>query len=176
MNFTESFIYLSFFFIRRDKIESLKVQGTDPIYKQNKAQGDLYTAAQPDSKSFAEFKKMGIKTIINLRGQDEMKFAEEKIVQDQQMKYVHIPVSPATLDLKTVNEFSQYLAKPENYPILVHCSSANRAATMVALDEIIRNQQDVEAEIQKASQYGITKDALKDKIREVAASKDKKAE
>ncbi len=166
-----SFISASILNAQTD-IETITMQNIQPVYKQKKPHGDLYTAGQPSKDSFFTLKELGIKTVLNLSSDEEIDFPEKEVVVNLKMNYVNIPVTPANLDLKTIEKFSAVLSNPENYPIFIHCSSANRAATMVALDEIITNKQPVETEIQKATQYGITKEALKEKIRQIMKTKE----
>ena len=53
---------------------------------------DVYLAAQPSAEDLAEAKKLGIKTVINLRPESETKdFKEREAVEAAGLAYVHIP-------------------------------------------------------------------------------------
>ncbi len=95
---------------------------------------DFYRGGQPRKSGFEYLKRIGVKTIINLRGQN----GEEKVVQGLGMKYVQIPMSALEKvpDVK-VQEFFDVLRDHENYPVFVHCRrGADRTGFMVGLYRI----------------------------------------
>lgn len=77
--------------------------------------------------------KLGFKTVINLNTEKEGSKAEQALVEKAGMKYLNIEVST----LAPTPEQSAALAKaiddPANYPILLHCESANRVGAAWAL-------------------------------------------
>lgn len=100
-----------------------------------KVSDDLYRGAQPTEKGMEELKKMGIKTVINLRSfhsdKDEMKeipgLAREHIF----MKAWHAEEEDIVKFLKIVTDKSRG-------PFFVHCNyGSDRTGTMVAVYRII---------------------------------------
>jgi tyrosine-protein phosphatase SIW14 len=80
----------------------------------------LYRGGQPDREGFEYLKKQGIKTIINLRTENE----EEAIVKELGMNYVHIPVSLkiwSKIPDRAIANYFKVLEDPANYPIFFHC-------------------------------------------------------
>ena len=97
-----------------------------------------------DPKRYAELKKLGIKTIINLNTDEEGAATEGKAIAAAGIDYVSIPVSTLAPDANEVKAFSTYVNDPKYYPILVHCESSNRVGAMWAL---YRAENGVPAEI-----------------------------
>ena len=80
----------------------------------------LYRGGQPGREGFEFLKTNGIKTVINLRAEND----EEVIVKKLGMNYVHIPIS-ITMWSKipdgAIDQYFKVLNDPANYPIFFHC-------------------------------------------------------
>lgn len=96
--------------------------------------GGLYRAGQPTPKGFALLKRRGIKTVINLRAEDD----EQTVVRDLGMKYVHIPLSAwHRVPDEAIQTFFAVLRDKENYPVMVLCErGADQTGVMVGLYRI----------------------------------------
>jgi tyrosine-protein phosphatase SIW14 len=83
----------------------------------------LYRGAQPRSQGLAELKKLGITTIVDLRGEDPAKIAwERQQAESLGMRFVQIPVSGWSPP--TDEQVIQFLSLFHNDPkekIFVHC-------------------------------------------------------
>ncbi len=83
----------------------------------------LYRGAQPRSQGLAELKKLGITTVVDLRGEDPQKIVwERRQAESLGMRFVHIPVSgwsPPT-DEQVVQFLSLFHDDPKAR-IFVHC-------------------------------------------------------
>jgi len=106
----------------------------------HKVSDDLYRGAQPEALGFSELKKLGVKTVVNLRlahsDRDEMKKAGLKAGAD--FKYVHIRMEAWDADEDEVVELLKVLADPANRPVFVHCKhGADRTGMAVAIYRII---------------------------------------
>jgi len=95
----------------------------DGIPNAGKISEVLYRGAQPRKQGLAELKKLGISTIVDLRGEDESKITWERCeAESLGMRFVHIPVSgwaPPTNE-----QVAQFLALFRNDPaqrVFVHC-------------------------------------------------------
>jgi protein tyrosine/serine phosphatase len=95
-----------------------------------------YRGSQPDREQFAELKKLGIKTVIDLR--KDSKKAEGEWVRDLEMKYFLIPMkasTPATID--QTSYFLSLVNDPANWPVYVHCKGGrHRTGAMTAVYRI----------------------------------------
>jgi protein tyrosine/serine phosphatase len=85
-----------------------------------KVNENYYRGAQPDAAGFAELKRMGIKTVIDLR-KDSVREAPEW-VRAAEMQYINIPMKAST---PATEEQAEYFLKlvndPRNWPVYVHC-------------------------------------------------------
>ena len=97
----------------------------------------LYRGGQPTINGFEDLKKMGVRTVVNLRVDD----SERRQVEALGMKYVHIPIDMPLLQRpwrqipdKSVDNFLRTVNDPANQPVFVHCRrGADRTGTMIAL-------------------------------------------
>jgi len=106
----------------------------------HKVSGALYRGAQPEAVGFAELKKLGVKTVVNLRlthsDRDEMK--EAGLIPGKDLNYVHIRMEAWDADEDEVVELLKVLADPANRPVFVHCKhGADRTGMAVATYRII---------------------------------------
>jgi len=92
---------------------------------------DIYLASQPKPEDFAQAKRIGVKTVINLRHAAEIKdFDEKQVVESEGMIYINIPfLDPAELT-DTVFDMVRKHLKSAVRPILLHCASANRVGAV----------------------------------------------
>ncbi len=77
----------------------------------------LYRGAQPTAEGMKHLKKMGIKTVINLRAfhsdQDE--------IGDTGLAYVHIPMKAWHAEEEDVVKFLKIVTNKDRTPVFVHC-------------------------------------------------------
>jgi tyrosine-protein phosphatase SIW14 len=100
--------------------EKLRIAG---VPNSGKINDHLYRGAQPRDPGLDELKKLGITTIVDLRGEDPEKYGwEEKKAESLGIRFVHIPVpgwSPPTND-----QVAQFLSIFRDNPqerVFVHC-------------------------------------------------------
>src|SRR5262245_27287785 len=81
---------------------------------------NLYRGAQPKEKGLDQLKQLGIKTIINLRDDDERAREEEKAAKAAGFNYYNIPLAsfgrPADA---TVDQILSLINTSENQPVFV---------------------------------------------------------
>jgi len=80
----------------------------------------LYRGGQPGRDGFEFLKNNGIKTVINLRSEND----EEVIVKTLGMNYVHIPMSItpwSKIPDAAIDQYFKVLSDPANYPVFFHC-------------------------------------------------------
>ena len=112
----------------------------------------LATAGQPSDKGLGALQALGFKTVINLRTPGEQPpGVEEAAVRAQGLRYVSIPINSATFGPADVAAVRAVLDDESAAPILLHCTTANRAAAVWGLTEIQRGRaaSQVEAEAEK---------------------------
>ena len=89
----------------------------------------LYRGAQPTAAGMRELKKLGIKTIINLR------FVHSDLdeIGDCQLDYIHIPMVAWSPSEKDIIQFLRIVTDPGRLPAFVHCQhGADRTGTVIA--------------------------------------------
>src|SRR5262249_78646 len=94
----------------------------------------LYRGGQPTLEGFQFLKQNGLKTIINVGGEDDY---EARMVRRLGMQYIHIPIHQvlpwSQLHPDEIAEFFELLDNPANYPIFFHCNGgADRTGALAA--------------------------------------------
>lgn len=93
---------------------------TNGIENFGKVNENYYRGAQPDANGFAELKRLGIKTVIDLR--KDFVPEEPEWARAAGMKYFNIPLKasrPATEE--QTEHFLKLVNDPNNWPVYVHC-------------------------------------------------------
>jgi tyrosine-protein phosphatase SIW14 len=107
------------------------VQGIHNFYKVDE---HVYRGAQPTDEGFQYLAKIGVKTVIDLRGAGEGRRNEESIVTAAGMQYINIPMTGLTPP--TEAEITRILGLLEDYttgPVFVHCMrGADRTGAVIA--------------------------------------------
>jgi uncharacterized protein (TIGR01244 family) len=99
-----------------------------------KIDGNLWVGGQPTIAQIDKLKNMGVKRIINLRSDKEMKFNEATVVKQLGIEYFSIPISGAK-DISYENSIKvRTLLDSADGPVFLHCASANRVGAVLALD------------------------------------------
>src|SRR5688572_25875573 len=83
--------------------------------------------------SMVEIKKMGFKSVINLRQATEAGADIEgstAAAKAAGLNYVHVPFNGSAPDTAAVDQFLKAIQEPGAEPAFIHCASANRAALM----------------------------------------------
>ncbi len=76
----------------------------------------LYRGAQPTREGFEELRKMGVKTVINLRSNhSDAKWLPEG------MREIRIPMTVWKADTRQILQFLDTATDPRNQPVFVHC-------------------------------------------------------
>ena len=98
----------------------------------------LYRGAQPSEEGFRELARLGVHTVVDLRGSGGRSSKEAEIVANLGMHYVNVPLGG--FKAPTAEQVSKLLTILENQsdgPVFVHCRrGADRTGTIVALYRI----------------------------------------
>ncbi len=82
--------------------------------------------------AMAHFRDQGIKTVISLLTLEEGVEEHARQAEEAGLDYVNIGVTSAGPGGDQVERFRELVGDPDNYPILVHCASANRVGSIWA--------------------------------------------
>lgn len=111
--------------------KEIKAPGISNFRKVSKI---LYRSAQPDKQGMKELKKMGIKTIINLRSFH----SDRDEIGDTGLAYEHMYTKTWHIEEKEIVRFLQIVSDPNRTPALVHCmQGVDRTGTMCAVYRIV---------------------------------------
>lgn len=135
---------------------------------------ELYRGAQPLSGGMKELAALGIKTVINLRGEDERTRDEEAEAQAAGLRY--FSVSLPGLKRPTHQQVEKILAfinDSQNWPVFVHCHHGeDRTGLIIAVYRISRDGWTAEQAKKEAKRHGMSrfqfgmKDYIKDYARD----------
>lgn len=90
------------------------------------------TGGQPDSSTLVALARGGLRTVVDLRGTDEARgFAEARVAESLGLRYVTLPVTPATLTDSTFDAFRGLMRAGGAESMFVHCASGNRVGVMM---------------------------------------------
>lgn len=106
----------------------------DGVPNLHKVSGSLYRSAQPTAAGMRELKRMGVRTVINLRSfhSDKDEIGAEGLSSE------HITMKAWHPELKEARRFLQIVTDPRRQPVLVHCQhGADRTGTMCAVYRMV---------------------------------------
>ncbi len=135
---------------------------------------NLYRGAQPTEAGVKELAKMGVKTIIYLRGDDAKAKTEETWTRNAGIKFINVSLNnwfePKTGDIERV---IKNIVAPENQPVFVHCKrGADRTGTIVAVYRISHDNWTAKQSMREAKRFDFgwwqfwMKDFIKDYYRD----------
>ncbi len=114
----------------REWAEYLEVAGARNFHKVSE---ELYRGAQPSAEGMRQLKKLGIKTIVNLRSFH----SDRKEIGDTGLSYEHIYMKTWHAEDEEVVRFLKIVTDPNRTPAFVHCQrGADRTGTMCAIYRI----------------------------------------
>lgn len=134
----------------------------------------VYFAGQPSQADLAEYKKLGVKTVVNLRMPAEsatIGFDEAAAVKAAGMNYVSVPfpaVMPPDGDLAKI--YAE-LNKANDGKVLLHCASSNRAGMVWAVYRGTQHGVPADAALNEGKAAGLKSPALEKLAREKLAAK-----
>ena len=109
---------------------------TGDVKNFGKVNENYYRGSQPDAEQFTRLKRLGIKTVIDLR-KDSVSEAPEW-VRAAGMQYFNIPMKasrPATPE--QTDYFLKLVNDPANWPVYVHCKGGrHRTGALTAIYRI----------------------------------------
>jgi uncharacterized protein (TIGR01244 family) len=111
-----------------------------------------------------EIKKMGFKSIINLRLPNENGAnieAEAAAAKAAGINFYSIPFSGQSPDPAVADKFLDTITAPGNEPAYIHCAAGNRAGAMWMIKRLAVDHWDADRAYTEAAALGLTSPALK---------------
>lgn len=136
----------------------------------------LYRGAQPRKGGLGRLAALGVKTVVNLRDDDERAREEEREARALGLRYFNVPVSRAGRpSIKRIDEVMALIDAPANQPVFVHCKrGADRTGAIIAAYRITHDGWTGEQALDEAEAFGLgfwqrgKKDFIKDYYRDHA--------
>jgi protein tyrosine/serine phosphatase len=115
----------------------------------------VYRGAQPAVWGYKTLKSMGVKTIIDLRGEGIAEAVEEKLVKKNGMDFMSVPLNGHLAP--TPDQITKLLATlndPSKWPVFVHCRrGADRTGTVIACYRIAHDHWDNQKALDEAKSF-----------------------
>lgn len=118
----------------------------------------LYRGGQPDATGFEQLKQLGIRTVINLRRNDE----ERRLVERLGLRYVDLSAGltpfglSGRIDDEVVRRFFEVVDEPGSGPVFLHCRrGADRTGAVIAMYRIARQGWTPQAAYEEARSIGM---------------------
>jgi len=130
----------------------------------SKVETTIACAGATAPSAVADIKRLGYKSVINLRQASEAGAdveGEEAAARAAGITYVHLPFNTASPDPAVVDEFLKAVTAPANQPAFVHCASANRASALWMIKRMLVDGWDADRASTEAAALGLTSPALK---------------
>jgi tyrosine-protein phosphatase SIW14 len=141
---------------------SISAAQSEPSYKElpnlHKVSDHLYRGAQPLTGYARMLGELGVKTVINLRGADEVSRDEQKEAETAGLRYfsISMPGLSAPSD-DQVNKVMAIIDDPANQPVFIHCRrGSDRTGTIAAVYRISHEGWNAERAIAEAKHYGMS--------------------
>ncbi|HJQ70888.1 MAG TPA: tyrosine-protein phosphatase [Blastocatellia bacterium] len=144
----------------------------------------LYRGGQPKTGGLKKLADLGIKTIVNLRGPDEITRAEEAEARAAGLTFFNITMPG--LSRPTHEQVARVMAilnDEQNWPVFIHCKrGSDRTGTIVALYRISNDEWTADQAITEAKRHGMSwlefgmKDYVSDYYRDRSSKRQKPPE
>ncbi len=110
--------------------EAVQAPGLPNLHR---VSADLYRGAQPTTEGLQELQKLGVKTVVNLRGSN----GEQPRLAELSLAYEHIPMTAWSVHDEEIVQFLRIVGQPDNAPVFVHCQrGADRTGLVCAVYRI----------------------------------------
>lgn len=117
----------------------------------------LYRGAQPDAQALKNLKRLGIKTIINLRMPGDSWPQEESLARADGILYTNVPLRGWGRPLEAQVTKALRLIETLPAPVFIHCQhGCDRTGTIVACYRIMHDKWSREAALREANAYGLS--------------------
>lgn len=118
--------------VKRPSIWADKIPNTS-LLNLHKVDDNVFRCEQPDTKSFQELEKIGIKSVLNLRN----KHTDSSFLENTKLNYFKVNMEPQDISNEKIILALKVL-KEAPKPIVVHCKhGADRTGVVMAMYRIV---------------------------------------
>ena len=125
----------------------------------HKVNEHLYRGAQPTIAGISKLAALGIKTIVNLRGEGELSKDEAQAALDAGINYRTVPMPDwGRPKDEQVDTALGIVNDPKNWPVFVHCKHGeDRTGVIIACYRISNEGKTDQEAMKEAKQYGMSR-------------------
>ena len=127
--------------------------------------GCLYVSGASSAEGLKELKARGVRTVIDLRLEDQVSPEEPEAVRKEGLTYVHLPMKSAGMTDDQAAHFLKTISQHAAEPVLIHCRTGNRSAAMYGLYIGSLGQCSVDEAITRARKAGMKNETLAQDVR-----------
>lgn len=135
----------------------------------------LYRGAEPDAACLNHLAKLGVRTIVSLRDDEEDTEKEQRLAQARGMRFTNVPMSGFRRpDDDEVRRALEAIGDPANQPVFVHCKRGrDRTGVVVAAWRMAREGWSLDPAYEEAKRFRLAwwQLRMKDFIREFEVRK-----
>jgi uncharacterized protein (TIGR01244 family) len=123
----------------------------------------IATGGQPTEQAFGKLAAEGFRSVLNLRTASEDIDLEKQrdLAERSGLKYINIPIVTNAPEEKRINEFISAVKDKSNYPMLIHCGSANRVGALWMIYRVLEDGLTEDKALEEATKIGLTNSSLK---------------
>jgi protein tyrosine phosphatase (PTP) superfamily phosphohydrolase (DUF442 family) len=129
----------------------------------------VMTAGQPTGEQLQLLAEDGLKSIIDLRAEDEPRgYDEPEAARQNGLSYVNIPVNLNVLDEATIDRFLDAMRKAKR-PVIVHSSSTNRVGAVYYAWLVLEKKVPPAEALSRAMAAGLKQSTMIRKVKKLVA-------
>jgi len=130
----------------------------DGVGNFQKVNDHIYRGAQPTGDGFANLKKLGIETVIDLREPGDRSALEQKVVTAAGMHYVSVPMyGMSRPSNESVQKVLGMLEDTSTGPVFVHCRrGADRTGAVIACYRVEHDRWKNQQALEEAKSMGMS--------------------
>jgi protein tyrosine/serine phosphatase len=121
----------------------------------DRVDGEVYRGGQPTAEGFRYLAKLGVKTIIDLRGSGRRSKVERRLVRADGMNYINIPLTKFAPPTRAeISDVLGILEDSNAEPVFVHCRrGVGRTGAAIAAYHIDHDKWDNARALKDAMEY-----------------------
>lgn len=123
----------------------------------HKVNDHVYRGGQPKDAGFAELKRLGITTVIDLRDDDDRAVKEKTMVESAGMRFINLPLGGwSRPDKNDIDKILAEINAAGNQPVFVHCKRGkDRTGTVMAIYRMEHDGWSAKQAGDEAEEFGI---------------------
>ena len=106
---------------------------SEKVYNYHRHTPYVATSGKLAPGAMGELRSLGFKTVVDMRTAAEGTAEEAELAKAAGLAYHNLPVGKGWPEAETFSQFKALVENEDNYPMLIHCGSANRVGMVWAM-------------------------------------------